>query len=710
MRRGHVLLLPFIALCLGLPATAQVRKADELKYPPLAEFKVPQPQRVVLDNGLVLLILEDHELPLVNASVRVRTGARWEPADKVGLASLCGSVLRTGGTKNMKGDELDEYLESKAAVIETGIGTEAGTASLSCLKQDFPEVLKVLAEVLRNPVFDEDKLKIAKNLRIAAIARQNDNPQGIMFREFNEIVYGESSPYARVTTYATIDAITRQDLVDWHARYFYPERTIIGLVGDFDSAQAIALVRQVLGDWRKGGSSLTEPEVAYRKETPKGVYFIEKADMNQSNIIMGHLGIVRNNPDYYAVEVLNQVLSGSFASRLFSNVRSVKGLAYAVAGGIGSEWDHPGAFNMWTTTKVESTGKAVDALLEEARNLTAKPPTAEEVNKAKGSILNSFVFNSDSMGEILGQQLTYEYYGYPLDWLSRYQKGIEQVTVEQVKAAAKKYVFPDNFAILVTGPGKGLDKPLETYGAVTKVDITIPEPPAPKQAAVTAEGMQQGTALIAKAVEALGGAAVVDGLRSIEEKASVTAKMPQGEFTARTSTLLVFPDRFRQEVILPVGTMTTVMTPADAFLKTPAGVRPVPDSMKREIQKLVHRIPLALLRLRGEAGFKAAVVGREEIDSKQTAQVQVEYNGDVSTLSIDPETGRIVRLKYRGANMTGVAGEMVRNYSDFRQAGSVTVPFAWKETFNGEPSMSGVVEGVAVNVPIDETLFAKPSQ
>jgi len=205
---------------------------------------------------------------------------------------------------------------------------------------------------------------------------------------------------------------------------------------------------------------------------------VEKNDVTQSNIVMGELGIVRNNPDYYALEVVNQVLAGSFASRLFG-IRAQQGLAYTVFGQVGHEWDHPGTTFLYISTKTQTTGASIDALLREARKMTSAPPTAEEIQKGKQAILNSFIFQSDSKRKVLSQQLTYEYYGYPLDWLARYRKGVEGVTVEQVRAAAAKYIHPDQFSILVVGPAEGTDKPLSAYGKVTPIDVTIARPTAP---------------------------------------------------------------------------------------------------------------------------------------------------------------------------------------------------------------------------------------
>ncbi len=476
--RGAALLA---LLALGAAAApAQVAEVEELRYPPLPRFAIPVPQRTALPNGLAVMLLEDHELPLVSATVMVRTGARLEPAEKVGLAALAGTVLRAGGSESMAPDELDLYLESKAASIESSITTSFGRAAMSCLAKDFPEVLRVFAEVLRRPRFDQGRLEVEKTRAATAIARQNDNPGQIVSREFREVIYGADSPYARTETYASIGSVTRDDLVAWHRQYYHPNRMILGLVGDFDPGEALRLAEEVFGGWPRGPEAGPETVPVGGGPSP-GVFYVEKNDMTQSNIAVGHLGITRDNPDYHAVEVLNQILSGSFASRLFTNVRSKKGLAYAVSGGVGSDWDRAGIFQMVMTTKVETTGAGIEALIEEARNLTAQPPSAEEVAKAKDAILNSFVFNSDSTGEILGQQIVFEYYGYPLDWLERYRAGIEATTLEQVRQAAAKYVHPDRFAMLVVGPAEGRDRPLSTFGAVTAVDITIPPPPAGAQ-------------------------------------------------------------------------------------------------------------------------------------------------------------------------------------------------------------------------------------
>lgn len=469
----------FVAACL-VPtpeAPGQVDAVDQLTYPPLPDVQIPQPSRIVLDNGLVVFLLEDHELPIMQASLRIRTGSRLEPADKIGLASLAGTVMRSGGTTALTGDQLDDYLESTAASIETGIGVASGSASMTCLSEDFPKVFQVFGDVVRRPRFAPDKLTIAKQRVIAGIARQNDDPDEIASREFTKLVYGRDSPYARVETYATINNISRQDLIDWHATYYHPNRMILGLVGDFQTVEAVRLVKEVFGTWPTNGTEWTEPVVPYNAAASHGVYYVEKNDMTQAKILIGHLGLTRKHPDYYPVVILNQILSGSYGARLFSTIRSKKGLAYDVHGGIGFGWDYPATANFSMSTKTKTTRAGIDALLDEVRKImNTKPPTEEEIMKAKASLLNSFVFSVDSPSKVLGKVLTYEYFGYPSDWLIRFRKGIERVTPEQVRKAARARIKPEQFVTLVVGPREGTAPALARYHTVTELDISIPEP------------------------------------------------------------------------------------------------------------------------------------------------------------------------------------------------------------------------------------------
>jgi zinc protease len=467
-----------LLLLLALPAlaAAQATQVDEIRYPLLPAFEIPRPQRVVLDNGMVVMLLEDHELPMVEAAALVRAGSRLDPPEKIGLADLAAGMLRTGGTEALPSDQLDDWLESRAAIIEATADDELARVNLSALTQDFPEVLRVFADILRRPAFDPGKLEVARNQAIAGVARQNDEADDIVTRELKKVVYGSDSPYARTETYATLGAIRRDDLIAWHRQGFHPERTVLGVVGDFRTADVLALLRAAFGDWPRAEASQPPiPEATWRRQPSPGVYWAEKQDMNQSAVMIGHLGVRKDDPDYYALEVLNYVLSGSFSSRLISHVRTQKGLAYSVTGRVGSDWGHPGMMYLFLSTKTQTTGAGIQALLDEVRDLqTSQPATEAEVEKARQGLLNSFIFNADTPRKVMNQQLSLEVFGYPLDWLSRYRAGLEAVTPAQVRDAALRHLHPNDFAVVVVGPAEGRDRPLTDFGKVTSLDISIP--------------------------------------------------------------------------------------------------------------------------------------------------------------------------------------------------------------------------------------------
>ncbi len=458
-------------------AQEPARAYKQLKYPKLADIQVPEVQRLTLPNGMQLFVLEDHELPLIHVSAMIRTGSIYEPADKIGLADLTGTVMRTGGTTTKTGDQIDEQLEQIAASVETYIGDSSGGASMSVLKEDVDTGLALLAEVLMNPVFRQDKIDLEKISVRSDIARRNDNPGRIAAREYAKLIYGPDSVYARQTEYATIDKIMRDDLVAFHRQYFHPNNMMLAVWGDFEAQQMIAKIKEAFKDWPKAEVKLPPvPEVKY--EFRPTVNAIRKDDMNQGIIRLGHLGGLMSDPDYHALMVMNQILGGGFTSRLFKNVRSRQGLAYSVGGAYAADYDHPGVFSLSCQTKLKSTVHATEAIIVEVKKMTQEEVTDEELALAKDSYLNSFVFNFASKGQIINRLMTYAYYGYPADFLQKTKENVEKVTKADVLRVAQAHLRPGQMQILVVGRPDDLDKPLSTLGDVKTIDITIP---APKQ-------------------------------------------------------------------------------------------------------------------------------------------------------------------------------------------------------------------------------------
>ena len=704
--------LPIPALLLvllALPAAAQVARYQDVAIPALRRFDIPTPQKHVLDSGLVIFLMEDHELPLVNLTARIHTGGRLVPDDKTGLDDVFGEAWRTGGTESRTGDQLDDQLEAMAASVESSMGVDSATLSMNCLKQDFQSVLSVWHDVLRHPSFRDDKIDIAKKQVNTGIARRNDDPFSIVQREAAKLGYGASSPYARVPEYETVAAITRDDLLAWHAAYVHPNRTVIGVSGDFDPAKMLATLKKELGSWAKGPEA-ADPEAAMAKEAHSGLYLVEKADVTQAQIAMVDVGIRRDNPDYYAVEVMNEILSGSFPSRLFSNIRSKKGLAYAVWGGVYSSYDRPGLTWLGLGTKNETMGAAIEALREEIRGIHGETPVTEaELKRAKDSILNSFIFKVDSRDKVLGQQVTYAYFGYPADFLQHYQAAIEKVTTDDVMRVAKEYLRDDRLAVLVVGKPADFDKPLDSFGPVTKLDITIPEPGGDSAAEVTDESRAKGKQVLARMLEGYGGASAVAAVKSYRIKGQVTMRTPMGEMKMAVTGIYDGMTRFRQDMDMGGQMMAMVATPEDSFMSMMGQAQDLPGSQKDEVMKEAKRSPLFILQQRDSAGLSVSHSGTEKVGDVEADVIDVDHDGVKVRLLVDPATGRVVRSSYHGMGPAGPA-ETVTDYLDYREAGGIWVAFAEKSTSNGEPSQDVTIEEFTVNPELPADTFTRPGQ
>jgi len=459
-------------------ATAQPWK--KIPVPPLHAFKPVQPKRIELTNGLVIFLQEDHELPFINGTILIRGGSRDEPDGKAGLVSLYGETWRTSGTATIDGDKLDDQLEAKAASIETGGGLASTSVSWSSLKGDYDSVFGATMDLLLHPTFKADKLQLARGQLETGIARRNDDPAGIASREAIKLAYGAQSPYAREPEYATVESVTLDDLKAWHDRTVVPNNMIVAISGDFDGAAMEAKLRAAFEPLQRGEKF--ESVKATFTDPKHSVNFVEKADVNQSNVVIVGLGTERSNPDYYALSVMNEIFSGGFGSRVMQNVRTKLGLAYSVGGSFGAAYDHPGTFRVEAATKSQSTVAATQAMLAEIDRLKTDPPTPAELNKAKDQVLNSFIFHYDSPDKTLNEQVVLAFYSYPADTLEKYKSGIEKVTAADVTRVANKYIDVSKLAIVVVGNEAQITPKLDTLGKVTNLDITIPPPPHGKPA------------------------------------------------------------------------------------------------------------------------------------------------------------------------------------------------------------------------------------
>lgn len=479
MRISNLLLKVILALCVsGNIATTMAQTGDRpwenISFPEINNFEMPELDIFELENGIRVYMVQDSELPLIDLTVLVRTGGIQVPDDKVGLQNLTGSVMRSGGSVNYPDAVLNEMLEDRAAEMETDIGFSSGSARMNVLAEDFETLLPVFVDLLVNPAFPAERLELAKTQQRSSIARRNDDQGGVANREFQRLVYGEGSKYARRIEYATLDNISRDDVVAFHRQAFVSRNLMIGVTGDFDPVQMRQWITDAFAAVPAGDrNQLDFPEVDYAFEP--GLFFIDKADVNQSYVLLGHIGGMRDNPDYAALQVMNRVLSGGFSSRLMQVVRSELGLAYSVFGNYGSGLYFPGSFTAGVMTQSESTADAIDAIIAQIRRLQDEPISEAELNQTRDQFLNTLVFQYPGVSAVLRERMDNDYAGLPPDTFEQLVAQIQQVTVADVQRVAQRYLRPDALKILVVGNGRELGDQLSRFGEVQTVDISIPQ-------------------------------------------------------------------------------------------------------------------------------------------------------------------------------------------------------------------------------------------
>ncbi len=698
---------------LSLPLMAQVSDYHEIKTPPLHQIQHPQPKRVQLANGMVIFLMEDHELPLIRGNARIRGGARDLPADKTGLAGIYSAAWRTGGTTSKTGDELDDFLEARAAAVETNANEDASSVRFHMLKGDFDTVFPIVVDVLEHPAFRQEKVDLAKTAATTAISRRNDDAKGIADREMSKLGFGADSPYARVPEYSTVNSITRDDLVAFHKRFVYPNNIILSIVGDFDSAAMEKKLRAAFGSWAKGPQAPTAAPTGGAPAKP-GVYLVAKDDVTQSNIYVVHggTGVLRSSPDFYAMQVMNEILSGGFSGRLMNDIRTQRGLAYGVGGGVDTTWDRPGLFHIWMGTKSGSTVEAVNALRTDLSDLQTKPFTSDELAQAKEAILNAYVFTADSKAKVLDQRANLEFYGYPADFYQTYPAKLQAVTADDVARVAKKYVQPNQVAVLVVGKEKDFDKPLSSLGAVTPLDITIPEPGAKPVATGAAAGTApakptssspEGLALIKKVQSFVGGKAKIDAVVATHSLASMQAPGPQGPMEVEIDSIVKYPDYSHRVVKTPMGEMTLITTPDGAYMSGPTGAQDMPASQRTTMRNESRADIISILKNIDNPKYIFTVAGTEKVGTADAQALTVDADGPTIKWLVDPTSGKILRRISQSPR-----GEAVTDYTEWKTFDGITLPIAFTTTTAGQPNGKGTLKSMEINPTIDPKKFEKP--
>jgi predicted Zn-dependent peptidase len=458
-------------------------KPDQLKFAPIS-YAPPKAadHRVVLKNGMVVFVVEDPTLPLVNITLMVRTGSYLEPAGKEGLAAFTGAQMRQGGTKSLTAEQLDEKLDFLAATASTGIGGTAGSAGLNCLSDNLDQALAVFVEMLRYPRFQEDRLTLAKEQALQEMKKRNDDSSDIERYEWGALLTGEKHYTNRWTTEASIRAITRDDMVAFHQRYFQPANMIAAVSGSFKRADILRKLEAAFANWPSTRTAVPPVPGELYTAAP-GLYRIDK-DVNQGRVSIGLPVVKRDHPDIYALEVMNEILGGSgFTSRITKTVRSNEGLAYSAGSGLSFGVYAPGPFRAAFQSKSRTVAYATQLVLGEIRKLRETPVTDEELRTIKDNLLATFPSQFASKAQTVGIFASDEYTRRDPAFWQTYRDRIAAVTAADVQRVAREHLVPEKMIVLVVGDQKEIaigdgkhDAKLEALFSGKATDLPLRDP------------------------------------------------------------------------------------------------------------------------------------------------------------------------------------------------------------------------------------------
>ncbi len=444
-----------------------------LEFPDL-EFAPKKPGLAAVKEGVTFYFQEDYESPVIEGMLIFKSGSLYEPSSKEGLASLTMRMLKAGGTKNLTPDKLEDKLDFLGSTISSFGGLEFSQIRFWTLSKNFDETWKVLTDMLYNPGFDEERFETEKKKDLEMIRRRFDYPSSLGMYLFQELVYGKDFPEARRTTNTSINGITLDDVKAFYERNIRDIEVIVAFTGDFKHQEILSLLKESFEDWKATApADLDLPKAALAAKP--GVYFIDKPDMTQAIIAMGHLGLNNLDEDNVEVNVFNFILgTGSFNSRLMREVRSNRGLAYTTFGLVSLGRDK-GVFFNFCQTKSQSVGEAIKLMKDIITDMTENPVSVEELDVAKKYEVNSFVHKFDSPQAVVRQAIYLKLDGYPDDYLETYLPRIKKVDADKLLVIGKRAVNPDDMVILVVGKKAEIIDQLKALGLGEVNELPLPK-------------------------------------------------------------------------------------------------------------------------------------------------------------------------------------------------------------------------------------------
>lgn len=716
MKRTPRILFAALVAAMALTSVAQAGVDPKtfdprtLTTPPLGRIPAVTPERMVMPNGAVVYLLEDHSLPTVRGIAYFPSSPTLVSADRAGLAGLTGQVMRNGGSAAHTGDWLDDRLAAIGASLNSNVGATQASTGFRCLTENTAEVVGLWAELTRKPAFPDDKIELAKVALRQSIASRNDEMMSMLMRVAGQAITGKDSPWSRQPEYATVEPIAAKDCRTLHAAVFAPERMVLAVYGDFKTADMKKLLLANWADWAKSGTP--KPVLPPKPTTvsPK-LFFAPKDDVTQSGVIMAQPGSLASDPDYAALQVLEQGLGGGFASRMFSYIRTARGLAYATGANAGSGYESPGVMLAYSLTKSESTMVALQLIRDQLKAVTEAPFSEQEMATAKQGVQNSYVFNFADPSQSLFRAAYFESIGYPADFLQRYQKSLDAVTAQGVLEAAKRKITPNAQVAIIVGREKDFDAKLESAGLpVERIDITIPPPPSKMgKVEVSTGSLAKGRGWLEGAAKAAGGSAAWQAVKTVTMSADATLSIQGQSLAIGMEQTQAFPDRQVTTQKLPFGEVKQGFDGKAGWVSAMGQLQDNPKAAEEARDEYAT----SLWNLFSNPGAieLVALDAPETIDGVEYRAAAVQKSSKQDHVLLFSADGKLAGEAYqdKGNAQMGPA-RVVELRSDWKAVEGLQYPFSTRMLRDGKPFMEAKVTALKLNPAVTDAMFAKPAK
>jgi zinc protease len=712
--------------------------------------KFPPYEVRTLGNGMQVVTVLHHEQPAVSIRLLVRAGAAQDPRGKGGVATLTAALLDQG-TSTKSAFQIADAIDSIGGALGTGAGSDLSFVNAVVMKDSFGVAMDLLADVVRNPAFADEEIDRQKQQAVSGLQVSQNDPDYLASVVFDRLVYG-FHPYGLPNsgTAESLTTVTRQDLQEFHARYFVPNNMILAIVGDVTGDEAFGAAERVFGKWPRAdvpAQKLMEPPPPTRR-----VVIIDKPDAVQTEIRVGHLGIPRKHADYMAVDLAFKILGGEGANRLHRVLRSERGLTYGASADI-QTLKQTGDFVAETDTRTDTTGEALRLIFEEYSRLRRDRVHERELADAQAYLAGNFPLTIETPDAIATQVLNAVFYELPLEEIPTYRERVQAVSPDDVQRAARTYVHPDRLAVVLVGNASGFLPQLKGLGFTEyevipfdEVDlmaaslrreaktgagpmglgigpVAMPElkfrrtsgfaranySPQTAQSAQANKG-KSGQDLIRRVVDAKGGLARLKGVKTVTAEAKTTFRMEQGPLESVTKTYIAYPDKFRVDASVAGADVVQVYNSGEAWQRDPNGVREAPEPMRQEFTASVRRDMFPLLIAAAEGSLTTKLLPEEGRDGKVLRVAEVSGEGVSPVRLYIDSSYQVVRQTFSTTGPDGRAVQAEEVFSEYRDVDGIQVPFRAEVLRNGRPILERTLTQVQFNTELDPKLFARPQQ